>query len=123
MTLNIRGVIVSGTREASRYVEEYGLEFEKLLGVKPYPGTLNIKLDKCLEEIIGGFKPLIIPPPKPGLGVVYAYRGFLRGIRVLVVKPALTRHDCRVLEVVSGVKLREVLGLSDGDVVEIELSE
>lgn len=123
MALIIRGIIVSGTREASRYVEEYGLELEKLLGVKPYSGTLNIKLDKCIEELVGDFKPLIIPPPKPGLGTVYAYYGSLRGIHVLVVKPALTRHDCNIVEVVSGVKLREVLNLNDGDVVEIELHE
>ncbi|MEM0099654.1 MAG: DUF120 domain-containing protein, partial [Desulfurococcaceae archaeon] len=66
-------------------------------------------------------KPTIIQPPRKGLGVVYAYRGFLRGIQVLVVKPALTKHDCRVVELVSAVKLREVLGLNDGDIVEVEL--
>ncbi|MEM0030756.1 MAG: DUF120 domain-containing protein [Desulfurococcaceae archaeon] len=117
----IRGKVISGVGEASKYVEEYGSEFEKILGVKPYPGTLNIELGECIEEIIGNIRPTIIQPPRKGLGVVYAYRGFLRGIQVLVVKPALTKHDCRVVELVSAVKLREVLGLNDGDIVEVEL--
>lgn len=121
MRITIRGKVISGSREASKYVEEYKSEFKNILGVEPYPGTLNIKLDKCMEEITSSIKPTIIPPPRQGLGFVYAYRGFIRGIKVLVVKPELTKHDCRVVELVSTVKLREVLNLADGDIVEVEL--
>jgi riboflavin kinase len=117
----IRGVVVSGIGEAGFYVKLYSEYFRELLGGEPYPGTLNILLESCsaLEEIFS--EKHLVKPLKPGLAPAYIRRGVLRGFSVVVVKPLVTRHECRVLEVVSSVKLRDVLGLRDGDVVEIEL--
>jgi riboflavin kinase len=117
----IRGVVVSGIGEAGFYVKLYSEYFRELLEREPYPGTLNILLESCstLEEIFS--EKHLVKPLKPGLAPAYIRRGVLRGFSVVVVKPLVTRHECRVLEVVSSVKLRDVLGLRDGDVVEIEL--
>lgn len=121
MLSKIRGVVVSGIGEAGFYVKLYSEYFRELLEREPYPGTLNILLESCstLEEIFS--EKHLVKPLKPGLAPAYIRRGVLRGFSVVVVKPLVTRHECRVLEVVSSVKLRDVLGLRDGDVVEIEL--
>ncbi len=121
MLSKIRGVVVSGIGEAGFYVKLYSEYFRELLGGEPYPGTLNILLESCsaLEEIFS--EKHLVKSLKPGLAPAYIRRGVLRGFSVVVVKPLVTRHDCGVLEVVSSVKLRDVLGLRDGDVVEIEL--
>jgi len=117
----LRGVVVSGVGVAWKYVEEYEHIFERLLGAKPYPGTLNVLLPDCYSNILAGVKPRVIQPPRPGLCKAYVYTGWLGGIKVVIVKPTKTIHDCRVVEVVAPVKLRDLLGIKDGDVVEIEI--
>ena len=119
--VRLRGIVISGLNEGAYYVEQYSENFEKILGIKPYPGTLNILLDECIDEVLCGVKSLIIQPPRPGLGIVYGYRGYIGNIEVLIVKPSITRHDCRILEVVAPVHLRSILGLKDNDSVEIEI--
>jgi len=121
LTVKIRGVVVSGIGEAGFYVKLYSDYFKELLGEEPYPGTLNIVIDSCsvLGEVFSDNH--LVKPRKPGLAPAYIRRGVLGGFNVVVVKPLVTRHDCRVLEVVSTIKLRDVLGLRDGDVIEIEL--
>ncbi len=117
----LRGLVVSGVGVAWKYVKEYEHIFERLLGAKPYPGTLNVLLPDCYSNILAGVKPHVIQPPRPGLCEAYVYAGWLGGIRVVIVKPAKTVHDCRVVEVVAPVKLRDLLGIKDGDVVKIEI--
>lgn len=117
----LRGKVFSGTGEGARYVNLYSEQLSRILSSRPYPGTLNILLESCFYELIDTNRLTVIPPPKPGLGEVYAYPGRLMGIPVLLVKPAITKHGCRVVEVVSCVNLRKELELKDGDVVEIVL--
>lgn len=123
MAIRIRGCVFSGSGEAAYYVKLYENSFEQLLGSKPYPGTLNIRLDKCFEEYARNIKPLVIEPPRSDLGAVHVYMGYLAGYRVLVVKPAKTRYECNVVEVVSDTKLRDILKLKDGDLVEVVILE
>lgn len=123
MGRTLRGKIFSGTGEGAHYTKLYSNELTKILGTQPYPGTLNVLLDKCFYELIEASKLIRIPPPKQGLGAVYAYRGYLAGVPVLILKPTITTHECRVVEVVSHVNLRRELGLRDGDVVELVLVE
>ncbi len=119
--MKIKGVVVSGIGEAGFYVKLYSDYFKELLGAEPYPGTLNILVDSCsvLGEVFS--ENHLVKPRKPGLAPAYIRRGVLGGFNVVIVKPLVTRHDCRVLEAVSTVKLRDKLRLRNGDVVEIEL--
>ncbi|MCC6034640.1 MAG: CTP-dependent riboflavin kinase [Desulfurococcaceae archaeon] len=117
----VRGIVVSGIGEAGFYVKLYSDFFKGILGGEPYPGTLNILVESCgvLREIFS--ENHLIHPLKPGLAPAYVRRGVLRGISVLVVKPLITRHECRILELVSTVNLRSMLRLKNGDLVEVEL--
>lgn len=119
----LRGRVVSGVARAGYYVDKYRDLFRPLLGADPYPGTLNVRLDKCIWEYTGGRSPLVVKPSEPGLCEAYVFRGRIGEIDVLIVKPSVTVHDCTVVELISVVKLRDALGLRDGDVVEITLME
>lgn len=119
--LRVKGRVSSGIGEGAHYVELYSEELERLLSTKPYPGTLNVLLEECFFNLMERIKPAIIYPPREDLGVVYAYFGYLRGVKVLVVKPSITTHSCRTAEIVSSVYLRGVLGLKDGDLIEVEI--
>jgi len=119
LTLCIQGRVASGIGRGGYFVEKYSGLFEGLLDGKPYPGTLNIVLDNCYNEVLKGVEPVIINPPEPGLCSAVAYKGWIRGVRVVVLRPLASRHDCRVVEVVASVKLRDFLGVRDGDLIEI----
>lgn len=121
MKTTLRGRVVSGIARAGYYVDKYRDLFKPLLGTDPYPGTLNIKLDKCIWEYTKGLSPLVVKPSEPGLCEAYVFRGRVGGIDVLIVKPSVTIHDCTIVELIAGVKLRDLLSLRDGDVVEIAI--
>ncbi len=125
----IRGKVFSGLGEGRYYVslEGYLKQFEKLLGFKPYPGTLNVKIpreqmffrSKLDEEegiIIKGFK-----TKERTFGDVKAFRCRVNGVEGAIVLPQRTHYPKDVLEVIAPVKLREVLNLEDGDWVEVEV--
>ncbi len=125
----IRGRVFSGLGEGRYYVslEGYLKQFERLLGFKPYPGTLNIKIPreqmffraKLDEEegiIIKGFK-----TKERTFGDVKAFRCRVSGVEGAIVLPQRTHYPKDVLEVIAPVKLREVLNLKDGDWVEVEV--
>jgi len=122
----IRGVVVSGKGEGELYVNLYAREFERILGFRPYPGTLNVRLldsgeVKRRERILAEVKPLIIPPPRvfPGLSVVHCYPARLQGLEVFIVEPRIPGYDRNVAELIARDYLRGTLGLRDGDMVEI----
>ncbi|MEM0249611.1 MAG: DUF120 domain-containing protein [Desulfurococcaceae archaeon] len=117
----LRGKVFSGTGEGAHYVKLYNEQLSRILSSCPYPGTLNVLLDRCFYELVDRSKLVVIPPPKPGLGAAYACPGYLMGIPVLLVKPAVTMYWCEVVEVISHINLRKELKLKDGDVVEIVL--
>ncbi len=123
----IRGTVESGLGEGRYYLskEGYVKQIEELLGFKPYPGTLNVRLEHSEMAKMRSF-----------LGSAVTIRGFLSEGRtfgdVLAVKSAVSGMDCAVItprrshysdvvELISPVKLRDVLKLRDGDVVEIIL--
>lgn len=121
MPVILRGIVLSGTGEGARYVELYRDLLAQALGLNPYPGTLNISLEKCFYELVDMNRLITIQPPRPGLREVLVCRGYFVDVPVLVLKPLATKHGCNVVEVVSHVNLRRELGIRDGDVVELTL--
>ncbi len=119
--------VFSGVGEGEFYVSLYAKKFREELGLTPYPGTLNTRLvervgefNKCLEKVGGK---VIDPPEIPGarLGRVRVYRARINGLPVYIVRPEITVYDKSVAEIIAEEYLREVLKLSDGDVVTIDI--
>lgn len=129
--LILEGKVVSGLGEGRYYVSHpyYSAMFERLLGFKPYPGTLNVcligesvwkrvLLDLKSELVIPGFK-----NEKREYGGAKLFHATINGYRpAAVVIPERTSHSRNVIEVVAPVYLRSALGLKDGDRVVLEVS-
>ncbi len=124
----LRGRVFSGIGEGEFYVSIYGKIIRRKLGIVPYPGTLNVRIEpgyvekyrECLRRV----EPVMLDPPSiPGarLARVKAYPAVLKGYRVWIVRPDITVYKDDVAEFVADVYLREYLNLRDGDTVEFEV--
>jgi riboflavin kinase len=124
----LAGRVVSGRGEGEFYINLYAREFERVLGFRPYPGTLNIRLEegsaRLRERVTRGLKPRIVHPPRGlrGLADVLCYPAILEGLDVYVVEPQVEGYDKNLLELVAPFSLREKLGLRDGDRVKVILT-
>jgi len=122
--------VFSGLGEGEFYVSIYSRGFRVKLGITPYPGTLNARLidedvdefNKCLNSV-DGVK--IDPPPIPNakLAPVIVYPAHLNGYPVWIVRPMITVYKRDVVELIADVRLRDLLGLSDGSIIEIYLRD
>jgi riboflavin kinase len=124
----LSGRIVAGVGEGSYYMSQthYIEQFEKEAGFVPYPGTLDIKLDKDsvgLKEVIArlpskevsGFE-----TKERAFGPVRFFPARLRKSRVALILP-LRSHYTDVIELIAPQNLRRSLGLKDGDPVQVEV--
>jgi riboflavin kinase len=123
------GKIVAGLGEGKFYLShfEYSKGIKKKFGFDPYPGTLNVLLDKHEEEkrrrllaldpiIIGGFE-------KSGrtFGDLFAYKAEAEGIDCVILVPLRTHHGSDILEIAAAVNLKKKLGKKDGDSITVSL--
>ncbi len=128
-SIRIRGEVFSGVGEGRYYVslDGYRKQFVEKLGFDPYPGTLNLRIPKeemyfrrRLDEekgiLIEGFS-----TEDRTFGEVKAFKCRVDGIEGAIVIPKRTHYPSEILEIIAPVKLREKLGLKDGDIVEVEV--
>ncbi|HEV51540.1 MAG TPA: CTP-dependent riboflavin kinase [Thermoprotei archaeon] len=130
---SFEALVSSGLGDGAYYMslEGYLAEFVKKLGFKPFPGTLNLK-------ITGSF------PNRDYLASISKYKiaafeqegrvmGALKFVRASVSRgeeevpgalifPERTHHSNDVIEFIAPVKVREQLGLKDGDSVVVRVS-
>lgn len=119
--IKVRGRVTRGLGEGGFYVAKYMGEFEKALGFKPFQGTLNIELVNPVEDL-SECRGVFIRPPTPDYAPVLAYKALVNNeVEVFIVKPFKTRHGSRIIEIISKHKLRDVLGLKDGDIIEVSI--
>jgi len=127
-SFELKGKVVSGLGEGKYYVgqEGYRRQFERKLGFAPYPGTLDIELDRESVRVREALQAL------PGIGIegfrtsertfgpVKCFEAKLRGRKVGAALPSRT-HRPDVVELVAPVNLRKKLKLSNGSAVKIEV--
>jgi riboflavin kinase len=122
----LRGRVVSGLGEGQHYIskEGYQKQFREKLGFEPFPGTLNIKLDRpfeptCRQAIkIEGFL-----DEGRTLGKCICYRVKVQGIEAAIVRPERSSYTLDLAEVIAPISLRSSLGLADGSEVTITLED
>ncbi|MEM4728952.1 MAG: DUF120 domain-containing protein [Thermoplasmata archaeon] len=126
--LLITGQVTSGFGEGGYYVgqEAYQAQFRQKLGMKPYPGTLNLRVSG--QELAK----LMILKESPGItlegftrdgrtfGNGRMFRARIRNLYCAVVIPHRS-HYSDMIEVICEKKIRDVLGLRDGDSVRVEV--
>ncbi len=117
------GRVVSGPKEGAYWVSKYSKKIEEKIGIRPFPGTLNIEVDGPVRYPDRG---VFIPSWKERgkyFGAVFLFPAILMNTKVWVVLPEIKNNPRNVIEVISDKRLRTWLGLKDGDEVEIEMEE
>ena len=104
-------------------MDEYQKGLGEILGARPFPGTLNLKvgpedlerLRRYRKETMPGFR-------KMGreFGKVECIRARIGDEWVLIVFPEKSSHS-GLVEIVSGKELRKALGISPGARVSLQL--
>ena len=123
--MKIDGEVTTGLGKAAYFLSQefYTREFKKNLGFIPYPGTLNVIVDEKhldeINEIKNNCQNLI--KPDEGFGAVKYIKAILNDeIEGAIVFPAKTTHEENYLEFIAENRLRDELGLADGDIVSLE---
>ena len=126
MQHKLRGRVFSGMGKGRYYVghPEYQKRFEECLGYRPYPGTLNLKLedDALVAELkhlrsVGGVRVDSFVRNGESFSALNCFNGVLDGQIVTLLFIDVTFYNDSVAELISPVFLREVFGLKDGDMV------
>jgi riboflavin kinase len=124
----IAGQVTSGFGEGGYYVgqDHYQEQFRQKLGMKPFPGTLNLKLSgpemtklDILREQAGipleGFT-----NDGRTFGTGKCFRARVGNLECAVVLPDRSHHSDS-MEIICDKHLRKALGLKDGDLVKLEV--
>ena len=129
--VDIEGVLVSGIGEGAYYMslEGYTRQFKSKIGYIPFPGTLNVRLDKkvYLEakrqlDRTGGVMVDGFSDGKRTYGWVRCFHATLNAdIECMLVVLERTHHDYSIIELISKVCIRESAGLVDGSRVSIRI--
>ena len=123
--MKIYGEVTTGLGKAAYFLSQefYTKEFEKNLGFIPYPGTLNVIVSEEYLEKINEIKNSCdnLIKPDEGFGAVKYIKAVLNDeVNGAIVFPAKTTHEENYLEFIAENKLRDELGLLDGDIVSLE---
>jgi len=135
-TLGLVGTVTGGMGEGRHYISLPGYmeQFRDRLGYEPFPGTLNVDLT---EEAVRARAEMAAFDAVPidgwedeertfGPATCYAATVERDGRRhedAHVIVPERTHHDEGQLELIAPEKLRDALGLDDGDRLTVNVEE
>jgi riboflavin kinase len=126
--MTFHGKLFTGLGEGAYYVsaEGYKKQFVRLLGFRPYPGTLNLALEASDTELrkqlkfLQGVEIRGFEDGKRTYGPVKCFRAKVDGkYEAGALEIERTHHGSAVLEMISPLNLRRVLALKDGDALSV----
>jgi len=120
------GKVVSGMGNFSFWIEKLQEHYLRKTGMRFYPGTLNVELAEPYslpKEVIrleaheyGGTVSVNLLPC-----TIDGWRAFL--LRTDLNEQGHGHHPKTIVEIASDVRLRDAMGLQDGDRVDIEIPD
>ena len=139
-TLALTGRVTSGMGEGRHYISLSGYmeQFRDRLGYEPFPGTLNVELSEAGVRVRSGLGSTSGVPidgwedDDRTFGSATCYPaavdhadedGEVVFDSAHVIVPDRTHHDESALELIAPERLRDVLGLDDGDEVTVRVEE
>lgn len=130
-TMCLEGTVTAGMGEGAYYMslKGYTRQFKAKIGYVPFPGTLNIKIEKkeYLESLrqlsnMLGTKIEGFSDGKRTYGWVRCYPCMLNGkIRCHLILLERTHHDLSIIELISSVEIRKKIGLKNNSRVKIQI--
>jgi riboflavin kinase len=134
-TLTLDGEITTGMGEGRHYVTlpGYKIQFEEKLGYDPYPGTLNVTLsaaskrERSAMASLEGVAITAWEDEERTYGAATCYPATIEATdgrtfeRAHVIEPDRTHHDTAELEIIAPERVRDELGLLDGDEVSVHV--
>ena len=129
--LELKGRLVSGMGEGAYYMalKGYTRQFKSKIGYVPFPGTLNVKLDKKeYTESVRQFEGLEgtmikgFSDGKRTFGWVKCFDAKLNStINCKLIRLERTHHDTTIVELISKTNIRKSAKISDGSKVTITI--
>lgn len=113
--INIRGTVMRGLGKGEGYVKIYATRIEAITGFRPYPGTLNLRVDKPVPT--EGWETV---EPFDAYGRIYLRKANLFGYRLYAMVPERTSHQ-NVIELIAPFNIKWTLKVKDGDRITIAL--
>ena len=109
------GVVVNGFGKAAGFTELafYKRQFVKKLGFKPFPGTLNLRVEPKVKREIKKQKTIRITG-RNGRGSAKCFAIKIKDLPCFAIIPTKSTHGKNVLEVLSKFNLRKKLHLRSG---------
>jgi len=126
----LEGRMVSGMGEGAYYMslKGYTRQFRARIGHVPFPGTINVRLDKKEHaeaarqlDAMDGVKIDGFSDGKRTYGRVKCFAAKVNSVDSHVIRPERTHHDSATIEIISRYNIRRAAGLSDGSKVTIEI--
>ncbi|MGQ0772302.1 MAG: DUF120 domain-containing protein [Nitrososphaerota archaeon] len=129
--IELRGTLVSGMGEGAYYMslKGYTKQFDAKIGYVPFPGTLNVKLDKkehveALRQLnsFDGVKISGFSDGKRTYGWVKCHHCVLNDkINCELILLERTHHDNSVVELISDADIRKKANLKTGSKITIKI--
>ena len=130
-SVDLKGTLVSGMGEGAYYMglKGYTKQFISKIGYVPFPGTLNVRLDKKIHqesikqfETLDGIKIKSFSDGKRTYGWVKCFPAKLNNsVNCQLIILERTHHDDSVIELISKTCLRKNAKLKDGSKVSIKI--
>jgi hypothetical protein len=128
--MEITGIIQSGAGKGAFFTQVDGVvrQCEQMLGYRPFPGTLNVRVNDSdvtrLRHLAEG-NDFELVPDDPTFCSAKVTQVTLNGIPAAVVIPAeaVRIHEERIVELIASCSIKATLGLKDGDAVRISWSK
>ncbi len=131
-TIDLSGVLVAGMGEGKYYMslKGYTKQFAQKIGYVPFPGTLNVKLDKkehveSLRQLnnLGGTKIDGFSDGKRTYGWVKCFACKLNDkVDAQLIMLERTHHDLSTIELISKFEIRKKLALKSGSPISIKIT-
>lgn len=122
--MRITGTIQKGVGQGAFFTELPWVveQFEKAMGFKPFPGTLNVRVaDEDMPKLTVFFSKMDfeIVPSDPDYCVGRFKRIRVNGVPAAVVFPEehVHIHGKEIIEIMAAVHIKETFNLADGDPV------
>ncbi len=127
--VEITGTVISGAKKASFFTKLEWVKKQSLkkLGFLPFSGTLNVKISvkdsKMVNKLTQNTSLELIPDNKNycSAKVIPVYVSGIKSALIIPNEKVNIHEKKNIIEILSPVKLREKLGLTDGDIVNIRI--